>query len=186
MQNKRSLNQTGFTLIELLVVIAIIAILAAILLPVLAGAKSRAMQTSDLSNKRQLIAAWIMYASDNNDVLVLNADQSVAVNGTPSWLSQNCHMDWTLSAANTNISYLQTNLLGALLCAVNMLSMCHRETIFYLRSRTWWGWGAFLTIVPGVLPWTQRWAVPRALSPEPAGNRPPHFLRLVPSMSPTR
>jgi len=113
MQNKRSLNQTGFTLIELLVVIAIIAILAAILLPVLVQAKSRAQQTGDLSNKRQLILAWAMYASDNNDVLVLNADDSVAVNGTPSWLSQSCHMDWTISAANTNISYLQTNLLAA-------------------------------------------------------------------------
>jgi prepilin-type N-terminal cleavage/methylation domain-containing protein/prepilin-type processing-associated H-X9-DG protein len=112
MQNKRSLNKTGFTLIELLVVIAIIAILAAILLPVLVQARSRAQQTSDLSNKRQLITAWMMYANDNNDTLVFNADESVAVNGTPSWISPSCHMDWTISAANTNISYLQTNLLG--------------------------------------------------------------------------
>src|SRR5580658_6716360 len=89
---RMKLPQTGFTLIELLIVIAIIAILAAILLPVLGAAKSRALQTEDLSNKRQLILAWTMYASDNKDVLVFNADESVAVNGTPSWLPQACYM----------------------------------------------------------------------------------------------
>jgi prepilin-type N-terminal cleavage/methylation domain-containing protein/prepilin-type processing-associated H-X9-DG protein len=102
----------GFTLIELLVVIAIIAILAAILLPVLAAAKSRALQTADLSNKKQLITAWIMYASDNNDVLVLNADDSMTVNGTPSWIPQACYMDWKINSDDTNITFLQTNQLG--------------------------------------------------------------------------
>jgi prepilin-type N-terminal cleavage/methylation domain-containing protein/prepilin-type processing-associated H-X9-DG protein len=106
------LPQTGFTLIELLVVIAIIAILAAILLPVLAAAQKRAQQTGDLSNKRQLILAWTMYANDNNDVLVLNADQSVPVNGTPSWLPQGCYMDWAINSDDTNITFLQTNQLG--------------------------------------------------------------------------
>jgi prepilin-type N-terminal cleavage/methylation domain-containing protein/prepilin-type processing-associated H-X9-DG protein len=106
------LPQKGFTLIELLVVIAIIAILAAILLPVLVAAKSRALQTEDLSNKRQLIMAWIMYASDNNDVLVYNADESATVNGTPSWIPQNCYMDWKISSDDTNITFLQTNQLA--------------------------------------------------------------------------
>jgi prepilin-type N-terminal cleavage/methylation domain-containing protein/prepilin-type processing-associated H-X9-DG protein len=104
--------KTGFTLIELLVVIAIIAILAAILLPVLTAARSRALQADDLSNKKQLITAWIMYASDNNDTLVLNADESVAVNGTASWIPQTCYMDWQISPDDTNITFLQTNQLG--------------------------------------------------------------------------
>jgi prepilin-type N-terminal cleavage/methylation domain-containing protein/prepilin-type processing-associated H-X9-DG protein len=54
----------GFTLIELLVVIAIIAILAAILFPVFARAREKARQTSCLSNVKQIMTAWRMYAQD--------------------------------------------------------------------------------------------------------------------------
>lgn len=80
----------GFTLVELLVVIAIIAILAALLLPVLSMAKARAKQISCLNNLRQLQVGWLLYVHEQNDALPLNAEEastfSSAWSTTNSWV----------------------------------------------------------------------------------------------------
>ena len=63
----QTIDKSAFTLIELLVVIAIIAILAAILLPVLSSAQERGKRAQCINNLKQVGVACTLYAQENND-----------------------------------------------------------------------------------------------------------------------
>jgi len=84
----RNAARRAFTLIELLVVITIIAILAALLLPALARAKSQGQQTSCLNNIKQITTAGLMYLNDTKHGFPWNPPSypNYDPNAPPFWI----------------------------------------------------------------------------------------------------
>jgi prepilin-type N-terminal cleavage/methylation domain-containing protein/prepilin-type processing-associated H-X9-DG protein len=111
----------AFTLIELLVVIAIIAILAAILLPVLARAKAKALTTQDLNNFKQLQMCYQLYLGDNYDLLPVNLSSggSVTANGLDCWIVGDAQTDTSTTNIMQGKLYDYNQQVAIYLCPAN-------------------------------------------------------------------
>jgi prepilin-type N-terminal cleavage/methylation domain-containing protein/prepilin-type processing-associated H-X9-DG protein len=110
----RRILPDAFTLIELLVVIAVIGILAALLLPALSKAKSRAQTIVCLNNLKQLELCLHLYVTDNKDFFVPN--NSVAIINSPG--SDVKGLSW-LPDVNADTEVNPSNIISGLLFQYN-------------------------------------------------------------------
>ncbi|MEY2408988.1 MAG: hypothetical protein QOF48_1658 [Verrucomicrobiota bacterium] len=110
----------GFTLVEMLVAIAIIAVLAALLLPALSGAKGRGRAVACMNNLKQLATAHTLYADENQELFVNNHGTQETLRTAQSWV--NNIQDWLDGDGNTNLSLLTSGKLAPYL---------HQETAVF-------------------------------------------------------
>jgi prepilin-type N-terminal cleavage/methylation domain-containing protein/prepilin-type processing-associated H-X9-DG protein len=125
-------GKNAFTLVEMLVVIAIITILASLLMPVLNKGKESARGAQDISNKKQLMQAWVMYAGEFHDYMVPNSP--IGWTGSVAWIdSVNGLENWGYGdipyVGNTNDALLKQALLAPYLAGQIGIYKCPADRL---------------------------------------------------------
>jgi prepilin-type processing-associated H-X9-DG protein/prepilin-type N-terminal cleavage/methylation domain-containing protein len=166
----------AFTLIELLVVIAIIVILAAMLLPVLANAKSKSQDISCRNNLRQLQFCWLLYVDDNNQALPPTSTWPTEPTGwesrPPSWAVGDARHDLTTTNLQRGLFFQYTRSVGIYRCPADKTPVDGNPGV--LRTRTY-QLDAFLNYwyMGGIPPWNpdpwERRKFSELVNPPPTG-----------------
>ena len=131
----------AFTLIELLVVIAIIAILAAVLLPVLYSAQQRGYAAACLNNQKQIVEATMMYVDDNSGFLpYCNSDLGNAPG--PGWLYTGAMLNANLNTNNpicwqSGTLWYYLKIPKVYLCPLDIRNPYYTERANQLTSYIW-------------------------------------------------
>jgi prepilin-type N-terminal cleavage/methylation domain-containing protein/prepilin-type processing-associated H-X9-DG protein len=130
-------RKRAFTLIELLVVIAIIAILAAMLMPALSRAKTKAQQTACLNNLRQLQTGWMIYVDDHENTMPLNDNRitsySSNASSTNAWVSGDATYSADLSYIRQGTIYSYVGNPGVYHCPTDY-SLINNSNVLRARS----------------------------------------------------
>ena len=160
-------HRRAFTLIELLVVISVIAVLAALVMPVISRAMQAAERTSCANNIHQICTLMMQYVANWKGLYPALDQSDYVIASAPCWHVPNqCY----------NFPFLdQLRACGdeVLFCPSEPYSEWHRRT-----NRSWaWQWGLGYCLYGGhAWPWYREHVGPYTAGVSPARSRPDGVL----------